>query len=54
VRAIPEKTSRRAFEEFDQAFDVLMEGEDPIVAHGLRYLEAHPHEFFSDAGPGRS
>jgi len=48
VRALPEKTRKRVFSKFDEEFYNLMEVDDPIAAHGMRYLESHPGEFFSE------
>lgn len=47
VRAIAEDVRKHAFGEFDQTFYKLID-EDSIVSYGMRYLEAHPQEFFSD------
>jgi hypothetical protein len=48
MNAVPEKNRKRAFEKFDEDFYSLMEVDDPIAAFGIRYLEAHPEEFFSN------
>ncbi len=47
---IPEQTRKRAFGKFDETFYSFMEVDEPIVAVCMRYLEAHPEEFFSDDG----
>lgn len=49
VTAMPGKVRSRAFEKFDETFYSLMEVDDPIVAYGKRYVEAHYGEFFIDA-----
>jgi hypothetical protein len=48
VTAMPAKARSRAFEKFDETFYSLMEVDDPIVAYGKRYVEAHYEEFFID------
>jgi hypothetical protein len=48
VKAIPNDTRKDTFEQFDQTFYKLMDKDDPIVPYAMRYLEAHPEEFFSD------
>lgn len=50
VRALPADSRKRAFSKFDEEFYSLMEVDDPIAAHGIRYLESHLGEFFSDEG----
>jgi Domain of unknown function (DUF4375) len=48
LKAIRGDTRKRAFDQFDQTFYKLMDNDDPIVPYAMRYLEAHPQEFFSD------
>jgi hypothetical protein len=46
--ALPEEIRTATFEEFDATLERLMD-EDPLVAHAVRYVEAHPGEFFREA-----
>jgi hypothetical protein len=48
VADIGAETRKRVFDDFDQTFYKLMDAEDPVVPYAIRYLEAHPQEFFRD------